>query len=151
MGATKQLPAVAVRRARLEDAAAITDLCGQLGYPSTAAAVEERLRQVLPREDHALYVAELTGGPVAGWVYVFGHPLVESDARAEVAGLVVDAAQRGSGIGRLLMRQAEGWAREKGYRTVSLRSNVIRVQAHAFYESLGYTSPKTQKAFRKNL
>jgi GNAT superfamily N-acetyltransferase len=76
---------------------------------------------------------------------------VERDPRAEVGGLVVDERFRGSGVGRLLMQQAEDWAREKGYREVVLRSNVIREHAHRFYESLGYTVTQTQKHFRKNL
>jgi len=55
----------------------------------------------------------------------------------------------GTSVGRLLMQQAEQWAREQGYSEVILRSNVIRARAHKFYESLGYTPIKSQKVFRK--
>ena len=55
------------------------------------------------------------------------------------------------GIGKLLMERAEMWAREHGCKIVSLRSNVIRERAHAFYERLGYKHVKTQKSFRKVL
>jgi len=57
----------------------------------------------------------------------------------------------GTGVRRLLMQQAEQWARERGYREVVLRSNVIRTRARTFYESLGYTVTKTQNHFRKIL
>jgi GNAT superfamily N-acetyltransferase len=77
--------------------------------------------------------------------------VTEQDPVAEIAGLVVDAEWRGSGVGKLLMQRAEDWARANGLRMVVLRSNVIRSEAHAFYESIGYTRFKTQHAFRKQL
>jgi GNAT superfamily N-acetyltransferase len=149
MSAPKRSPVI--RRARKDDAAIIAELSGQLGYPSTKRKIESRLQRVLPDPAHALFVAELPGGKIGGWLHVFSYLVVESDARAEVAGLVVDSALRGSGIGRLLLQQAEHWAREKGYTAVSLRSNIVRHDAHAFYQKLGYKIPKTQHVFRKEI
>jgi GNAT superfamily N-acetyltransferase len=140
-----------MRRARLEDAAAIARLSGELGYPSTAEQVAARLRRVLPEEVHAVFVAEAEDGRLCGFAHVFGYHVVESDPRAEVSGLVVDAGLRGHGVGKRLMQSVEEWARERGYPAVSLRSNVVREQAHTFYERLGYRSNKTQKSFRKEL
>lgn len=140
-----------VRRARKDDAAAIAELAGQLGYPSTPPQIEKRLARVLGDSEHALFVAELPGGRIGGWLHAFGYHVIESDARAEVAGLVVDETQRGSGVGRLLMKTAEAWAREKGYPAVKLRSNIVRHAAHAFYQRIGYKIPKTQHVFEKDL
>ena len=151
MNAPRPQNSTLVRRARKEDAAAIAALAGQLGYPSTQEQVEKRLVRILTDSAHVLFVAESPGGRIGGWLQVFGYHVVESDARAEVAGLVVDETQRGSGIGRLLMQHAENWAREKGYAAVALRSNIIRHEAHAFYQRIGYTIPKTQHVFRKEL
>ena len=151
MNAPRPQNSTLVRRARKEDAAAIAALAGQLGYPSTQEQVEKRLVRILTDSAHVLFVAESSGGRIGGWLQVFGYHVVESDARAEVAGLVVDETQRGSGIGRLLMQHAENWAREKGYAAVALRSNIIRHEAHAFYQRIGYTIPKTQHVFRKEL
>lgn len=151
MNAPTQKNAVIIRRARKEDAAAIADLAGQLGYPSTREQVERRLERVLPDAAHAVFVAQAPGGKMAGWMHVFGYHVLEADPRAEVAGLVVDAAQRGGGVGRLLMQQAEQWAREKGYTAVNLRSNIVRHEAHAFYQRIGYEMPKTQHVFRKDV
>ena len=140
-----------IRRARKQDAAAIAGLAGQLGYPSTPAEIEKRLARVLPESSHALFVAEMPGGGIGGWLHVFGYHVLESDPRAEVSGLVVDANARGTGIGRMLMQSAEDWARQQGYTSVTLRSNIIRHEAHAFYRRLGYMIPKTQHVFRKDL
>ena len=74
-----------------------------------------------------------------------------ADPQAEIGGLVVDEDHRCCGVGRLLMQQAEQWAREKGCSEVYLRSNVVREGAHAFYEGIGYSSAKTSMAFRKAL
>jgi GNAT superfamily N-acetyltransferase len=74
-----------------------------------------------------------------------------ADPQAEVGGLVVDEGYRRRGIGRLLMQQAEQWACEKGCWAVYLRSNVVRKDAHAFYEGIGYSNVKTSLAFRKTL
>lgn len=140
-----------IRMARREDAAAIAALAGQLGYPSTREQIEKRLERVLADPEHAVFVAERQGGRIGGWLHAFSYHVLESDPRAEVAGLVVDEAQRGTGVGRLLMQSAEDWARNRGFPAVGLRSNIVRHAAHAFYRSIGYTIPKTQHVFRKEL
>ena len=55
-----------------------------------------------------------------------------------VTALVVAEAARGQGIGRALMAAAETWAVERGCVLLEVTSNRRRVDAHAFYERLGY-------------
>jgi GNAT superfamily N-acetyltransferase len=50
-----------------------------------------------------------------------------------------------------LIQHTESWARQQGCKAVNLRTNVVRKDAHAFYESLGYNLAKTQHAYRKEL
>jgi len=64
---------------------------------------------------------------------------------------VVHEDARGRGVGRALVSAAEDWARERGYTMVSVRSNVIRRDAHEFYKGLGYEPTKSQFKFRKKL
>jgi GNAT superfamily N-acetyltransferase len=134
---------------RSEDAPAVADLTGTLGYPSTAAEIAGRFEAISRRRDGLIFVAEATGGPVVGWVHIRPARSLESDPFAEIAGLVVAEGARGQGIGRVLVGAAEGWAREHGYEIVRVRSSIARVGAHAFYEHLGYCHVKTQKNFRK--
>ena len=101
--------------------------------------------------EHAVFVAVQVSGEIAGWLGVFVYRSVEADARAEISGLVVDEKVRSRGIGRRLLDRAESWAREAGCRSIGLRSNVIRDQAHEFYLRYGYRHIKTQKSFRKDL
>lgn len=138
-----------VRTMTLADAAAVARLATQLGYPSTAAEIERRLRLVGDDPDHSLLVAEAPDGQVVGWVHINGRLLLEAEPFAEIGGLVVDEAWRGQGAGRALVAAAERWAAERGYAEVCVRSNVVREAAHRFYEGLGYRVVKSQKTFRK--
>lgn len=142
---------ITVRPAARQDADRIAQLSTQLGYPSSREEVERRLDRIEGDQDYAVFVAVSGNGRVLGWVHVCVSHLVESDPEAELGGLVVDEAQRRGGTGRFLMQRAERWAREKGLRSVYLRSNILRKDAHAFYEELGYRVVKTQYAFRKIL
>ncbi len=140
-----------IRAATGRDAHRIAALATQLGYPSTSEQVSERLAFLLHDPEHAVYVAESLDGNVVGWVHAGVRCLVESDPEAEIGGLVVDENHRRSGAGRLLMARAEEWARSKGLKSVYLRSNVIRNEAHNFYEKLGCRVVKTQRAYRKTI
>ena len=142
------LESITIRPARLTDAPAFAGLATQLGYSSSPSQVEERLTAVLHDPKHLILAAD-TGGEVVGWAHAYACSLVESDMHVELGGLVVDESCRGRGIGAKLLEEVERWARQEGARTVSLRSNTIRHQAHKFYASRGYTQIKTQHAFRK--
>lgn len=107
------------------------------------------MRQIKPPAQHAVLVAEPVEGKVIGWLHVSVEPLLETELRAEVNGLVVADDERSRGAGRLLLQAAEEWAREHGCKSMSVRSNVIRERAHQFYARNGYEHYKTQKAFRK--
>jgi GNAT superfamily N-acetyltransferase len=143
--------AIKIRRAKNSDAARIAELAGQLGYPATPAEIAQRLRKIKPPSQHAVLVAESHDRNVVGWLHVSVSPLLEVQLRAEVNGLVVENQERSRGSGALLLRAAEAWARTRGCKSMSVRSNIIRERAHGFYLRHGYEHYKTQKAFRKPL
>jgi GNAT superfamily N-acetyltransferase len=140
-----------IRLASDGDVTPIAALCHQLGYPVSREEIRRRLDQIQRDDRHAVYVAELPGERVIGWVHVYVRHLLVADPQAEIGGLVVDEGHRRRGTGRRLMQRAERWAREKRCWAVHLRSNVVRKRAHAFYERIGYSVVKTQLAFRKVL
>jgi GNAT superfamily N-acetyltransferase len=149
-GAGASMGELRVRPADRGDAERIAALATQLGYPTSPAQVDARLEHMLRDEEHTIFVAERSG-MVVGWVHVLVKHLLENDPEAEIGGLIVDQNHRGAGAGKLLMERAEEWARAKGLKSVCLRSNVIRQEAHVFYLKLGYHIVKTQTAFRKTL
>jgi GNAT superfamily N-acetyltransferase len=142
---------VKIRLAKRADIKQISELAGQLGYPSTPAQIAQRFRTLKPTNQHAVFVAELPDGNVGGWLHVSVSPQIETDLRAEVNSLIVADGQRSLGVGAQLLQATETWSRKRGCKSMSVRSNVIRDRAHKFYERHGYEHYKTQKAFRKPL
>jgi len=140
---------VNIRAAQMEDAGRLAELSGQLGYPGSAGDMRRRLRHLLADPEHAVWVGETESGIIAGWIHVFVKRLLESDPEIEIGGLVIDENFRGQGAGKVLVERAEGWAKARGLKSVYVRSNVVRKDAHAFYQKLGYRIIKTQSSFRK--
>lgn len=141
-----------LRPAESRDAAAICELSRQLGYPSQVGETLARLQRVAQHPTtHAVYVAQDAGGELFGWVHVFASFHVESEPFAEIGGLVVAEAARGSGVGAALVGRAEDWARERGLSALRVRSNVVRERARGFYERVGFAWVKNQVVMQKFL
>ena len=140
-----------VRPMQEQDAAAVADLAGQLGYPSTAAQMRTRFGILSAEANSAAFVAEGVGGRVIGWIHVVGRAFLEMDPYAEIAGLVVDAGARRMGAGKELVAATGTWARGRGYATMRVRSNVKRVESRPFYEGLGFVTTKSQYVYEKRL
>ena len=140
-----------IRAARLTDAGAVAALSLELGYSTGLAMVRASLRRILARDDHLVVVAESSEGTVCGWLQAHASDALESGFRVEIAGLVVSGATRRLGVGRALVARAEAWAAKVSAGTIVVRSNVKRVESHAFYPSLGYARYKAQEVYRKTL
>jgi N-acetylglutamate synthase-like GNAT family acetyltransferase len=138
------------REATPADSAAIAELTTQLGYPCGIAQAGERLQRLRDAREGAVLVAE-TEGRVIGWIHVSPQFCLEAAPWAEIRGLVVDAAYRGSGAGIALLRAAEAWARSAGLPLLRLRTNVLRTETHEFYRRRGFRQLKTQHVFAKDL
>ena len=141
----------AVRTAQPSDCDAMADLARQLGYECTGEEVRKRLSDMHDANHYAVFVAELVGGKIAGWIGAHVFRSVEMATCAEISGLVVDEGLRSNGIGKMLIDAAEQWARLVPCHVISVHSNVKRDRAHRFYTNNGYEHVKTQKEFHKNL
>ncbi|HKT59959.1 MAG TPA: GNAT family N-acetyltransferase [Gemmatimonadales bacterium] len=140
-----------IRPAAQADAGRLAALSAELGYPVAASELAGRLADLLARDGEIVLVAERAPGQVIGWVHGSEQHFLESARRCELLGLVVDARERGRGIGRRLVAAVEEWARGRGLEQIAVRSNVTREESHPFYEHLGYARVKTQHAYRKRL
>ena len=144
------MDAPTLRKARVEDASEIARLAGELGYATPTDAMRERLTILVSHPDHRVAVAE-RDGVLLGWIATEYRRMLESGERVEIVGLVVDARARGSGVGRMLVKDAEEWARQFGFDAICVRSNVLRDASHPFYERMGYVLRKTQHFYVKVL
>lgn len=140
--------ALALRPARVADAAGIASLSAALGYPADPDRIAARLTRLLAREDQRILVGMLDQDLPAGWIHGAVQEPLESGPVCEILGLVVAERARGQGIGRALVEAIGQWARELGL-PLSVRSNVTRLESHPFYERLGFVRVKTQHAYRR--
>lgn len=140
-----------IRRADLQDCARITTLYNQLGYNTSQAEMQNRIEALSKLPSDIIYVADKSGAPVIGCIHA---GLCQTLAKGEflcIYGLVVDEAYRNQHIGQLLLEAAEEWSYGQGCQSVRIRSNVIREDAHRFYERLGYQNTKSQYILEKRL
>jgi GNAT superfamily N-acetyltransferase len=126
-----------IRDARTTDSGVIAALLTELGYPSDAAAVEERLDRLRLVGDRVV-VAELDG-EVVGLAHLQVSPAIERERpAAKLGALVVDTTHREQGIGRALVGAVEAEARLRGCELLFLTTAERRDGAHVFYESVGF-------------
>lgn len=89
----------------------------------------------------ALVVGDRGGRVVACAQMTLLHHLSRRGAtRAHVESVRVADDERGRGVGTDLMRWIEAWARDRGAALVQLTTDKRRLDAHRFYERLGYTA-----------
>ena len=136
-----------IREAKKSDVVTLAKLSGELGYPTTMEEMENRFNKLLSKNENCIYVAELDS--VVGWIHVSVFQTLESNAYAEICGLVVAETFRGSGIGSQLVAKAENWARVLGFSKIRVRTNILRRETRKFYRKLGFQVQKTQEVFDK--
>jgi GNAT superfamily N-acetyltransferase len=142
---------IRIRPAIKKDLAALTKLCEQLGYPASQEDIAKRLDELLNDADHTLLVALTSQDKVVGFVHGFIRRLLIANRHIEIGGLVVEEEYRHQGIGKQLIAACENWAVREGIMVVFLRSNIIRIDAHRFYQNQGYEFLKTSYTFVKQL
>ena len=141
---------ISVRQISSEDAVAITALSQQLGYPLTPEQILQNINAVRRSKDHDAFVA-VHDDKVVGWIGLAQAIMIESLPFCEINGLVIDENYRKTGIGKLLVERARQWANQKGNRTLRLRCNVKRIEAHQFYQHLGFKQIKQQTTFEARI
>jgi predicted N-acetyltransferase YhbS len=87
----------------------------------------------------AFLVADLGDGGIIGCVYAEQRV----DGRGYIGLLAVDPAHQGSGLGRLLMRDAEQHCRQAGCTEVFITVVNLRTELAPLYRSLGYREQGT--------
>lgn len=109
-----------------------------LGTDSDRTVADERryLRAVRRHADARVFVAESDGLVVAR--LSVARDLHPASRHVADVGLLVDAAHRRQGVGRLLLRHAVEWARSSGIRKLELHVFPWNAPAIALYESFGF-------------
>ncbi|WHA40058.1 GNAT family N-acetyltransferase [Agrobacterium larrymoorei] len=153
-----KLDNLVIREAREEDVPALAalfaaDEIGGHGDTTDEAALPDYLaafRAIAMSPNETLYVGELDGAVVGTFQTAVLTKLVGRGA----VSMVIEAVQtredmRGRGIGAIMIRYCIEEARKRGLSTVQLTSNAARIDAHRFYERLGFE--KRHFGFRMKL
>ena len=143
-----------IRNIKIEDAEAIQRICNiSLGY---SVSIETVMRQIQKLSEdvnhHYIYVYEDEEfQKVVGFMHAEVYESLYSYAGLNILGLAVLPEFQGKGIGKELMNHLELKAKDDSVTFIRLNSADYRVEAHKFYESIGYVCDKTQKRFIKKL
>ena len=128
---------ISLRSATPEDAERIAALFTDEGYPSGPSDIVDRLARF--DSEHSRVIVAEHDGEVLGFVAVHALPRFEhSDRIIRIMALVVDAGERGRGIGRLLMEEAERLGRDLDAAFAEVTAGHHRPDARRLYEELGY-------------
>ena len=138
---TTATPRYSIRLARDTDVPELARLFSELGYEIAADVLAKRWAAFVASGEQGFVAADdaSTHGRLLGLVTLHDTPVLHrAGPVGRVTALVVDATFRGCGIGRALMAAAERWAAERGCVLLEVTSNQRRVDAHKFYEGLGF-------------
>ena len=130
-------PPISLRRATRDDAERIAALFTDEGYPAGPSDIVDRLARF--DSEHSRVIVADNDGEVLGFVAIHALPRFEhTDRIIRVMALVVDAGERGRGIGRLLMEEAERIGRDLDAAFAEITAGHHRSDAQRMYEELGY-------------
>lgn len=115
-----------------------------------SAAYEAAFDAIGRSPDNLLFVAELDGEVVGCFQLTFIPTIAGRGALVvRLGGVQVATGLRSQGIGGHMVAHAETVAKERGANSLVLSSNKRRVDAHRFYERLGFS--RSHEGFRKAL
>ena len=139
-----------VRAASRDDCSGITHLTNQPGYPSTEEKICEIMDLVLSHKDHQVFIAEIENS-IVGYIHLIQSMRIGSNPFVEIAAFIIDESSRGGGVGSSLIEKSQKWATGKGLADIRIRSNIIRQEAHKFFQNRGFQNIKTQEVFLKRI
>jgi GNAT superfamily N-acetyltransferase len=129
---------IEVRPARDEDADAVAEQLGHLGYPASPAEIPARLARLRARGEAETFVA-LAEHRIVGLATVHARDVLhQARPVLQLTALVVAPDVRGRGVGRALVGVVEQWAADRGADRLVLTTALHRAEAPGFYERLGF-------------
>lgn len=107
--------------------------------------------EVIESDKHELLVVAARDGEVIGTLQLSLLPGLSRKGafRAQIEGVRVARGQRGSALGTHLIEWAIAQARSWDCQLVQLTSDKARIDAHRFYEKIGFTA--THEGFKMTL
>lgn len=135
-----------LHRARADDVPALValladDVLGREREGSDLAPYESAFARIDADENQLLVAVRDEAGKIVATMQLSLMPSLSRGGatRLQIEAVRVEASTRGAGLGGALFEWAQDWGREQGATLVQLTTDAARVDAHRFYERLGYT------------
>ena len=123
-----------------------------LGYTFSPEETASQLAKLSQDSHHFLLGYEDdTSHELVGYIHAEVYESLYSKPGFNILALAVLPQTQGKGIGKTLLQGLEKETKRRGYEFIRLNSADHRLDAHAFYERVGYTCDKVQKRFIKLL
>ncbi len=108
--------------------------------PFPVASIRAKWQEMQRFPDYVCYFAE-AGGEIVGTLSLNVFPVLSGTMRSEAIAeaVVIRPQYRGRGLGRAMLRTAMKMAADKGAYKLALSSNLRRLDAHRFYDGMGFT------------
>ena len=121
-----------------------------LGYSFSTEKTARQLAKLI-QDSHHFFIGfeDVKSHQLLGYVHAEVYQSLYSDPGFNVLALAVLPDQQGKGIGKTLLQGLEQEAKQRVYAFIRLNSADYRIEAHAFYEHVGYSCDKLQKRFIK--
>lgn len=138
-----------LRDLKATDVASICEINKEaLGYSFSTEETASQLARLSQDSHHFLLGYEDDAShELLGYVHAEVYESLYSKAGFNILALAVLPQAQGQGIGKSLLQGLEEEAKRRGYEFIRLNSADHRLDAHAFYEKVGYTCDKVQKRF----
>ena len=139
---------LSIRKATIDDLSAIVrmladDFLGQQREDVSEPINEDYIkafREIESDRNNELIVAEIDGKVIGTLQLTFTPSLsYRGSKRCTVESVRIDSSLRGKGIGREMMLWAIERAKVRGCNSMQLTSHGDRIDAHRFYEQLGFS------------
>lgn len=105
---------------------------------------QETLEKVYISDKRSILVASTEAGLLVGCTFIeVQEDYIRPSRVLYVTYVAVDENFRKNGIGRKILNRVEEECRAKACSAIELTSADYRIEAHAFYEKLGFTKKKT--------
>lgn len=142
-------PTLVVRGISPEDAPAVAELSGQLGYEVSVDSVSARIARLSSSTDRQIAFVACLGPEIVGWIEAAIMFDLQSPPYALISGLVVREGRRSLGVGKTLCAEVEVWSKRQGVPIMRVTSRISREDAHRFYLREGFQRIKPGRYLRR--
>jgi len=128
-----------IRPALVDDADAVVDLLGELGYRTSVNSVSRRIEMLSSPAGNAICLAVDGTKPVGLLTLNWGPRIYLERPIARITALVVHHGARRHGIGRMLVEHALTIADMADCEEIEVTTGRQRTDAQEFYVALGFS------------